>query len=372
MVVATPDNAFDAPDYALRWPRGLFREVATNLVERGRRHHDTFGWEDEVVQLLRDAFPSGLPRAEFLGVEGQYDDDTHAERVDWLHSLSSVAERLPLEPSPLPYHSERQRSSAGDGPESVRSIVERCRMLVEELHDAHYFAEALGTICVEGRERVAQAAKRQLERRVGKGYLLQAPADDWTEEDLCDFIEVFHDLAARPVRGKYHEPGCEWHPTTFSPAVGRAVYRWRVNRVLVPTTFRYTCALDGEDVGRMVVAVAEPFASLVDEALVSPSDARGEVAHAIALFRDRTATPEDYRSAILSLARILESNRDLLKAELLSADENDLFLIANKFDLRHKNRTQQGDYRQDFLEWLFYWYLATIQLTEKLRPSQVG
>ena len=243
-------------------------------------------------------------------------------------------------------------------------------MLVEELRDSHYFAEALGHVCIEEPRGVALAAERQLERRVGKGYLWSAPAEDWTEEDMCDFIEVFHDLAARPVRGEYHDADCEWHPTTYSPAVGRAVYRWRVNRALVRTAFGYMCALDGEDVGRMVAVVAEPFGSLTAEALASTTDAHDEVAHAIALFRDRTATPQAQRSAIIALVRILENNRGLLKKELLRADENDLFKIANTFNLRHKNQSQQGDYRQEFLEWLFYTYLATIQLTTRLRRSQ--
>lgn len=368
--------AFDNRDYTLRWPPSLFREVTTSLVERGRRHSDrrrsdTFSWAQEVVVLLREAFPSGLPRTEFESLERQYPEDTHAERVDWLASLSSVAETLPLEPPPPPYHSERRHSPGGDRPEGIRSIVERSRMLIEELCDSHYFAETLGLVCIEGRGGVALSAETQLERRVGKGHLWSAPAADWTEDDLCNFLEVFHDVAARPVRGEYHDEDCEWHPTTYSPAVGRAVYRWRMNRVLERTALGYRFALDGEDVGRMVVAVAEPFASLIDEVLHGTTDDQAEIAHGIALFRDRTATPEAYRSAIIALARILENNRDLLKTELLSADENDLFKIANKFNLRHKDRTQQHDYRQEYLEWVFFWYLATIRLIQKLRRSHL-
>ena len=71
-------------------------------------------------------------------------------------------------------------------------------MLVDELHDGHYFAKALGRVCSEGPRGVAPAAERQLERRVGKGYLWSAAAEDWTEEDLCDFIEVFHDVGGSP------------------------------------------------------------------------------------------------------------------------------------------------------------------------------
>lgn len=43
-----------------------------------------------------------------------------------------------------------------------------------------------------------------------------------------------------------------------------------------------------------------------------------------------------------------------------------LFRIANEFDLRHRNDGQRADYDEAFLTWIFYWYLTTIQLTDRL------
>jgi hypothetical protein len=60
------------------------------------------------------------------------------------------------------------------------------------------------------------------------------------------------------------------------------------------------------------------------------------VQHAIALFRCRKAAVEERRSAVITLVGILGERRDLLKAELLSKDEIALFLIANKFAIRHQ------------------------------------
>jgi hypothetical protein len=72
------------------------------------------------------------------------------------------------------------------------------------------------------------------------------------------------------------------------------------------------------------------------------------------------------RSAIVTLAGILELRKALLKDNLTRRDESDLFEIANRFDLRHRNDSQLVDYDDNFLEWIFYWYLATVDLTEKL------
>lgn len=90
------------------------------------------------------------------------------------------------------------------------------------------------------------------------------------------------------------------------------------------------------------------------------------VRHAVALFRARGATEHDKRSAIVVLAGVLEERRGLLKAELFRRDEGALFQIANEYELRHRNQSQRRDYDPAFLDWFFWWYLATIELTDRL------
>jgi hypothetical protein len=106
---------------------------------------------------------------------------------------------------------------------------------------------------------------------------------------------------------------------------------------------------------------------LVDEAMVgSPQDSIDEVRHAVALFRNRKRDRESLRSAVVTLAGILERHRSKLKADLLSKDEGALFEIANKFDLRHRDASQKGDYDDAHMEWIFHWYLATVALLGRL------
>jgi hypothetical protein len=60
------------------------------------------------------------------------------------------------------------------------------------------------------------------------------------------------------------------------------------------------------------------------------------------------------------LADVLEPLRDEIKTELLPADESALFLIANRFWIRHNDRNQQRKYDSDvWLDWTFYVYVAT-------------
>jgi len=94
------------------------------------------------------------------------------------------------------------------------------------------------------------------------------------------------------------------------------------------------------------------------------------VHHAIASFRRREATAEDKRSALVTLAGILEERRQLIKADLGSADEGALFHIANKFAIRHQNMDEQGNYDPAFLDWIFWWYLGTVELTDRIITRQ--
>ena len=122
----------------------------------------------------------------------------------------------------------------------------------------------------------------------------------------------------------------------------------------------------GEDRGLLVHALPDGREDLVAAAIDQCGSDGDEVRHAVALFRGRDSTTESKRSACFTLARVLESRRQLLKDELLSKDEGALFQIANEFDVRHRGLRQRGKYDQAFLDWIFWWYLGTIELTNQL------
>jgi hypothetical protein len=142
---------------------------------------------------------------------------------------------------------------------------------------------------------------------------------------------------------------------------------------VVPELSGLQLAADGEDVGRMVRTSAPGLGELVENALASlPADDHDDVAHAVALYRSRSATRQDKRSAAVALARVLEAHRATIKRELLRKDEGTLFDIANNFDLRHRNDAQSVDYDDEFLEWIFHWYLATVRLVGRLAQRQTA
>lgn len=292
--------------------------------------------------------------------------------VRWLRNLAAAVPHLLQEKSPRAYWSQRVGglpAAATALETSTSATATRVRKLVAWFEHENYFAQRLGFDCVDGYGELDATPESELERRVGKPALWSSDPESWAPDDLWDFIEIFHDLAARPTRSSLHTWNeCGWHPLRFSRASGQALYRWKMNELLATTAFDLRLADDGEDVGRLVRASSGPLAELVSDVLVAaPLD---EVNHAIALFRSRDGGRPEKRSAIVALARILEERRSLLKAELFKADEGALFDIANNFDVRHSNRKQKTQYDDAFLDWVFYWYLATIQLTDALLARQ--
>lgn len=164
---------------------------------------------------------------------------------------------------------------------------------------------------------------------------------------------------------------CGWHYSHFSVTAGRELYRWKANDLLQAADISYRLAGSGEDQGRLVAVFDDGRSMVLAGALEhAQPDTATRVRHAIALFRRRGATDEDKRSALIALAGILEERRQLMKGKLVTADEGALFHIANKFAIRHQNKQQLSDYDPAFLDWVFWWYLGTVELTNRIILQQ--
>jgi hypothetical protein len=291
--------------------------------------------------------------------------------IVWLDELLGDIDSLRVVGKPRPYRS--QRNGVPLPKESnLSGVVRRVRVLIGEFEAEHFFARTLGYDCVDNNGPSDTSPENELDKRVGKRDLWAASDNDYDLDDLCDLVEVFHDLAARPTRDYYHSfSGCGTHPLAYNVASGQALYRWRINNLLDLTTIDLRLAIDGEDIGRMVSVASPGVDVLLDEVLATAnSHADGqEVRHAIATFRDRQATRESRRAAIVALARVLEGYRPMMKKRLVTKDEDALFEIANRFDLRHNNAAQYRDFPDEYHDWIFYWYLATVDLCRRLSQS---
>ncbi|MEV5300262.1 hypothetical protein [Amycolatopsis methanolica] len=357
-------------DYRLRWPRDLFVQAAARLLnDRGRT-----GWEDECELLLEDAFAGGHnsgPLSDFREVKPDSDPwgQALAPKARFLRDLMQNADKLREgEAERRPYWSQRKTGLRRSEPAALAATAHRFVFLVNELDDRGYFEKYFEKDCVDAPREVDPS--ELIEEALGVPDLWPLNAAKLGEDlDLfCDVIEVLHDFVARPTARSWHSfSGCGWHHSHFSFPEGRKIYTWRVNQLLQRSVLNLRLAGDGEDAGRMVTTAPDEREQLV-EAMVARDDGEigDQIRHAIALFRNRGADKHAKRSAVVALANILEERRGLLSVQLLSKDEGALFEIANKFNIRHQTVRQHSDYDPAFLDWIFWWYLATIELTDRL------
>ena len=368
------DPADPDPDYELAWPRELFRSEAVAL-ERRMIEPD---YAADAELLLEEAFAGRSPVDDLRDAIKNPVKAMMIVPHTFFNRLLEHIDVLPEHTAPRPYWSVNRGIPAAvrpvDPPQAPQARLQRdCAAVVGDLQVRGYLDRAAPRDCPDDPQPGAEEfLNRETVDRIGVDGLWPLRPGGWDEDVFYSLVEVVHDLVARPGHRWWHDyAGCGWHYSRFTAAPGRALYRWHVDRLFARHGIELRLAATGEDTGRLVRVAGNERDDLVRRAVAVEAD-RGTREHAVALFRGRGAGEPEKRSAIVALARLLEDHRELLKVELLSKDEGALFEIANKFDLRHRRADQRGDYAEAHLDWLFWWYLATLELIDQLLARQAA
>jgi hypothetical protein len=153
---------------------------------------------------------------------------------------------------------------------------------------------------------------------------------------------------------------CGMHWETFNQTDGRQEFRSKINSVLAHYEHRFELSVDGE-----VLHKPEAGFELIFDADLPTNDKNvlSRVSAATVGYRRHGSTIDDRRQAVRDLSDVLEYLRPKMKALLTSADEKDLFNIANNFGVRHHNDKQRTAYDTSiWLSWMIYFYLSTIHV----------
>jgi hypothetical protein len=396
---------FGTRTFEICWPRELvvaeldrllaLADAHQPLTHARRSSHD---WQQQCDHFFREVFTSSVavqewelaqqsstkwdedpwgPGSATGGGWGSQPETTRlAGARDWLKALRLHADVLPPQQARKPYWSERHNQRPGSDTLTLGGVARRVGELVHDLTQLGYLAWAVGEMCVDGDwdGQLGSDPAEEIHRLLGRDGLWPIPAhcNDYSLDDLCDVVEFLADHVRRPMTSRIHSyGGCGLHFDDFDPVQGLRVYRWRTNTLLAQSDLGLVLDEDG----RLEKTAPETVEDLVTEvrartATVHAVDAN-EIAHALSRFRHRGASALDRRHAVIALAGVLERRRALVKQELLRKDEGALFQLANEFGVRHQNANQRTDYdEQPYLEWIFYWYLATINLTDRIISGQ--
>ena len=376
-----------APAYRLRWPAPVLRAELRWLTSQS-------SLDVEAAKLvLQEAFAGDEPLAALVdasrGVAGVGAVvGRPISPLSLLHELLAGLDELPIAGTRSPYWHERQGlqlpvpPDASQPPTAVAPAPEQTfdwvyPRFVQELWGAGYFRQAVPKVCVDAAEPNNDPdfdMDMTLWDLLGVRGLWPLQPEHWNDDTRWALVEALGDLVARPRARSWHNwDACGWHFSQFSESTGQALYRARVNSMLEQSGVPLRLAEQGEDVGRLIRVTDDARQDLIDSVLAtSAGPDRNATDHAIALFRSRTADRENKRSAVNALARILEDRRPLLQQKLVSKDEGALFQIANQFDRRHRNEKQLAEYDDAFLDWIFWWYLGTVELSGRLLARGEG
>ena len=373
--------SLDLSNYELLWPTGLFVSEGERVLRSGKSL-----WEERAKWLLTEALAGTTAVADFEELPSDtsivendpwtsqsFDTGVKAgpDKGDWLAELIGRAAELRQAAAPRPYWPQRRGSGLSHDGNTPRDTRRDFARIINEFAENGYLVEVFDEECVDGPNELPDASD-VIDRRLGIPRLWPLQPETWDEDTFYGLIEVFHDLVSRPLRRYYHNYNmCGWHHAEFHNGPARILYRWKINQMLRDAGIEYELAAEGEDLGRLVAVTDDARSDLVYRALNdSAPDITTQVRHAIALFRGRDTSRESKRSAIVTLAGILEERRTLIQEDLGKPDEGALFQIANRFALRHRRAGERGDYDDAFLDWIFWWYLATVELTNRLIASR--
>jgi hypothetical protein len=281
-------------------------------------------------------------------------------RIDYDGAMGPAEGRL--------YYGQRAGLQA---PKLALNDVQRLvQSLYAGLEEAGWFQEWFGYYCVDADDVPGKAGPD----RSGFLHIRLFIPDLWPlrttlaqaeETTLFSVIELLYDCVSEPLTGTFHSwSNCGWHYEAFNGPKGKARWRGDVNRILLHYGEGFELSTGGEVQKLGATGVRELMTQPIPRA--TPQTNREKVDAAVRGFRHFSATRQHKLDAVRNLADVLEPYRQQIKASVLSRDESDLFMIANKFSIRHNNDVQKSDYSDDFIDWLFHLYLATVHLTLRL------
>lgn len=367
------------PDYQLVWSRALFTAEAAKLLNR----RTLPGWNDRCELLLDHAFVRGYEGGPLSEFRETVDDDpwgtprpgpAMTAKQRFLRDLMGQADHLREDASGRrPLWRERKAGQRTvvvlDNAAVVRDVIE----VVDELDDNGYFEKRFGKDCVDDARGTVVETLLERELRMADLWPLNRERLVADMDLFFDIVELLHDLVSRPLERSLHNyADCGWHHSTFDIESGRVLYRWRVNKILERSDLGLRLADDGEDAGRLVTVTDDARTELM-QAVAARDDGEpaDQVRHALALFRQRGADRNQKRSAVATLVLVLEERRhNVLVDALAKTDRGALFDIANNFHVRHQDAKQKRDYDDFYLDWIFWVYLASIELTNHVIDQQ--
>lgn len=367
--------------YTLSWPRSLFLWEAKRILKTSS-NTELREWTEH---LLREAFEDERILPDYAAKVQAADTvdpwgipspkpPTADPIRQWLTSITADETKLKPYKQPV-YYAERHSSDLAEtGSDTRFSFMEDFMELIQAMAKVGYFPNILPKVCADDHWAEDINVTKELRRatKLAIDWPLSAvEAKMLPDAAVYSLVEYFHDQAQRPRAAKWHHwNDCGYDYSAFNRESGGTVYRWRVNELLEDHNAPLRLGNFGDEQGRLIhhfsAAQDELLSVEIENRSDRPSD---EVAHAIRMFRARGANNIDKRAALAILAGRLELKRDYLVKKTTKGDVDDIFHIANRYNIRHR-KDQISEEREEYLEWMFWNFLSMVRLLDALEMKQ--
>jgi hypothetical protein len=266
---------------------------------------------------------------------------------------------------PRQFYSVRKGTNPNAKGLPLKEVLDLFGRLHTQFRQDGYFDEAFGSYCVDAGDIAGKVRDPELEmlltiRKSGL-WPIHEKVQFYSEDDFFDIVEFLYQYVSKPIDGTMHSFNqCGMHWETFNKIAGQAEFRAKVNAVLAHYKERYELDEDGNVLHQPEAGFEPIFAADLPS---KDKNVTARVDAAMLQYRRHGSTIDDRRQAVRDLADVLEYLRPQVKTLLTSADEKDLFNIANNFGIRHHNEKQRTAYDAGlWLSWMFYFYLSTIHV----------
>lgn len=257
------------------------------------------------------------------------------------------------------------------------------RVVYSRFETDNYFYEALGHKCVDGANGyqfrdIPGAWDDDVETFI---FMKTKQTDTWPLKDklvtfdeakLFSILEFLYDYVSKPIKGERHMwENCGMHYYEFDKDAAKNEYRTEINKLLRDYGSGYELS-EGGYIRQLPKSGMERLLDASSYVSKDPNNLDDRINATIRKYTRHGATMEDKKGALQELGGVLEFLRETIK--LHSKDDDALFTILNKFDIRHHNQSQMKEYAKDvWYDYFFYTFLASVFTLIKLKnkPAQV-
>lgn len=188
----------------------------------------------------------------------------------------------------------------------------------------------------------------------------------YTEADVFDLIELLYKHIYLKNRFLQEDLGLESIDDIREYSKNK--FRERINKQIM----RYSKGWELQPNGEIRELVSEMLKPIVDEIAVYGNEKEVDlrIRRAIRHFLKYGSDELTKKGALLEIGGALERFRDEL-AKKLGPEENNIFHLLNKFDLRHNKLLKETGYdTKIYYPWIFYTFLSTFDAFVKLRNRE--